>query len=162
MNRYHIISALGLLALVIAVPIYAAREQARLSLAQDQLQAQSIENGAVLYLQFCGECHGPTGEGNDLNPALNRLGLAEADPIEGTGEEGVWVVAELQSPLGPLTEYTYVWLAAQTDAFISIKLDNSFTVEPKRHGRIATYIRMKRTGVGDGDIAVEKDARPLR
>jgi len=81
MNRFNILSVAALLVLVIAVPIYAFQEQARMSGAQDRLQAQSIENGAVLYLEFCGECHGPTGEGNDLNPALNRLGMAEADPL---------------------------------------------------------------------------------
>ena len=80
MNRYHILSAVALLALVIAVPFYAIQEQNRLSHAQDQLQELAVENGSVLYLQFCAECHGPNGEGNDLNPALNRLGLAEADP----------------------------------------------------------------------------------
>ncbi len=80
MNRFNLLSAAALLALVIAVPIYAFQEQTRLSNAQDQLQAQAIENGALIYLEFCAECHGPTGEGNDMNPALNRLGLAEADP----------------------------------------------------------------------------------
>jgi mono/diheme cytochrome c family protein len=80
MNRYTFLSFIALLALVIVIPYYALQEQTRLSAAQDELQAQYIENGAVLYLEFCGECHGPTGEGIGLNPALNRLGMSEADP----------------------------------------------------------------------------------
>ena len=74
MNRYNFLSFAALLALVIAIPLYAVQEQSRLDKAQDELQAQSIENGAVLYLEFCVKCHGLNGEGLDLNPALNRLG----------------------------------------------------------------------------------------
>ena len=80
MNRYTFLSFLALLALVIVLPYYALQEQTRLSSAQEELQAQYIQNGAALYLEFCGECHGPTGEGVDMNPALNRLGMSEADP----------------------------------------------------------------------------------
>jgi len=80
MNRYNLLSAFALLVLVIAIPLYAYQEQTRLIDAQGDLRARAIENGAVLYLEFCAECHGPTGEGTDMNPALNRLGLAEADP----------------------------------------------------------------------------------
>ena len=80
MNRYTFLSSLALLALIMAIPYYAMQEQTRLSDAQDVLQAKYIENGAILYLEFCGECHGLTGEGVGLNPALNRLGMSEADP----------------------------------------------------------------------------------
>ena len=65
--------------------------------------------------------------------------LAEADPIEGSGETGEWVSAVLQSPLGPLTEYTYVWLVAQFDAQVSLKLDNSFSSEPYFREAADTY-----------------------
>ena len=65
--------------------------------------------------------------------------LAEADPIEGSGETAEWVAAELQTPLGPLAESTYVWLIAHFDAQVSIKLDNSFTVEPYFREAADTY-----------------------
>jgi mono/diheme cytochrome c family protein len=65
---------------VIALPIYAFQESSRLSSAQETMQAESIQDAAVLYLEFCADCHSPTGEGNDLNPALNRLGMSDADP----------------------------------------------------------------------------------
>jgi mono/diheme cytochrome c family protein len=80
MNRYNLLSVFGLLALIITIPLYAIRERERLSDAQTDLQAQYIQNASVLYLEFCADCHGPTGEGIGLNPALNRLGLSEADP----------------------------------------------------------------------------------
>ncbi|MFC1996544.1 c-type cytochrome [Chloroflexota bacterium] len=80
MNRYNFLIFVALLAIVITIPIYGSMEITRLSQAKDDLQAQSVENGIVLYLEFCVDCHGPGGEGTDLNPALNRLGMADADP----------------------------------------------------------------------------------
>jgi mono/diheme cytochrome c family protein len=80
MNRYTLLSFVGLLVIVIALPLYAMGEGTRLSQAEERLQAQSVQNGTVLYLEYCADCHGPTGSGLDLNPALNRLGMADADP----------------------------------------------------------------------------------
>jgi len=80
MNRYNFLSVIGLLVLIIAIPFYALQEQGRLSEAQDDLKAQYIQNASILYLEFCADCHGSTGEGIGLNPALNRLGLSQADP----------------------------------------------------------------------------------
>jgi len=80
MNRYTLLSFVGLLAIVIALPLYTMQEGARLSQAGDQLQAKSVQNGTLLYLEFCADCHGPTGGGIDFNPALNRLGMSDADP----------------------------------------------------------------------------------
>ena len=80
MNRYTFISLVALLALVIILPLYASQEQTRMENAQDALQAEYLRDASEVYLEFCGECHGSTGEGIGLNPALNRLGLAEADP----------------------------------------------------------------------------------
>jgi len=71
---------MALLALVIIIPLYASQEPARMADAQDTLQDEYLQDASEVYLEFCGECHGPTGEGIGLNPALNRLGLAEADP----------------------------------------------------------------------------------
>ena len=80
MNKYTLLSCLGLLVLIIALPFYAAHEQDRLAQAQDDLQQQTIQNASVLYLQFCADCHGSDGAGISFNPGLNRLGLSEADP----------------------------------------------------------------------------------
>jgi len=80
MNRYNFFSILALLAIVISIPMYAYQEQNRLSSAQDQLQQKYIEDGAILYLQFCADCHGANGEGIGLNPSLSNLGTAQADP----------------------------------------------------------------------------------
>lgn len=80
MNKYTFISLVALLALVIIIPFYASQEQTRMANAQDALQAEYLRDASEIYLEFCGECHGPTGEGIGLNPALNRLGLADADP----------------------------------------------------------------------------------
>jgi mono/diheme cytochrome c family protein len=79
-NRYTFISLIALLALVIIIPLYASQEPVRMAEAQDVLQDEYLQDASEVYLEFCGECHGPTGEGIGLNPALNRLGLAEADP----------------------------------------------------------------------------------
>jgi hypothetical protein len=79
-NRYTFLSLAALLVLVIILPVYASQEQTRMTNAQDILQAEYLRDASEIYLEFCGECHGPNGEGIGLNPALNRLGLAEADP----------------------------------------------------------------------------------
>jgi mono/diheme cytochrome c family protein len=80
MNKYNFLSLMALLVVVVAIPLYAKQEQARLSNAQDGLQEKYIQDGSVLYLQFCADCHGSNGEGIGINPALNRLGISEADP----------------------------------------------------------------------------------
>jgi mono/diheme cytochrome c family protein len=80
MNKYNLITALALLSLVVALPVYAFREGSRLATAQQQLQAESIQHASGLYLEYCADCHNPNGEGNEMNPALNRLGMADADP----------------------------------------------------------------------------------
>ena len=80
MNKYNLLTALALLALVIALPVYAFQEGARISSARQALQAESIQHASGLYLRYCADCHSPTGEGNEMNPALNRLGMADADP----------------------------------------------------------------------------------
>ena len=80
MNRYTFLGLLALVVLVMVIPFYAFQEQNRLLNAQADLQEQYVQNGSALYLEFCAGCHGPDGEGVGLNPALNRLGMSQADP----------------------------------------------------------------------------------
>jgi len=80
MNRYNLTSVLALLALIIMLPFYARHESNRLAEARAALQDQYIMDASALYLQSCAECHGTSGEGLGANPALNKLGLSQADP----------------------------------------------------------------------------------
>jgi mono/diheme cytochrome c family protein len=63
---------------VIALPVYALLEPARLASAQGQLQARFTADGASMYLDNCAVCHGPGGEGIGSMPALNQLGTGGA------------------------------------------------------------------------------------
>jgi len=80
MNKYNLISILVLLALVIILPFYMLKENIRLENAQNNLQAQYISDGSVLYIENCAECHGLKGEGVGMNPPLNKMRMAQADP----------------------------------------------------------------------------------
>jgi mono/diheme cytochrome c family protein len=80
MNRYSLISLFALLAFVIALPVYAWMEPGRLQQSQASLRQAYLEEGAVLYLEYCALCHGPAGEGVGITPALNHPALAEAHP----------------------------------------------------------------------------------
>ena len=80
MNKYNLICILALIALVVALPFYMLRENIRLEHAQDSLRVQYISDGSVLYIQNCAGCHGIEGEGIGINPPLNKLRMAQADP----------------------------------------------------------------------------------
>ncbi len=80
MTKYNLISFGALLALILILPFYALQENNRLSAAQEDLQAQFLLEGSVLYIQNCAECHGTNGAGLAANPPLNNLGNAGADP----------------------------------------------------------------------------------
>jgi mono/diheme cytochrome c family protein len=80
MNRYNLISLIALLAFVVTLPVYAWLEPGRMQLSQTSLRQQYLEEGAVLYLEYCALCHGPAGEGIGITPALDHPALAEAHP----------------------------------------------------------------------------------
>jgi len=78
MNRYYTVSLIALLVLVIALPVYAWLEPARLASAQSQWQARFTADGANMYLDNCAVCHGFSGQGLGSMPPLNTLGSGQA------------------------------------------------------------------------------------
>jgi mono/diheme cytochrome c family protein len=84
MRRYDLISLIALLILVAAVPVYLVQEPDRMDRAQAALREQFVANGAVMYVENCVTCHGPTGEGVGAMPALNRLASADSDVLHRT------------------------------------------------------------------------------
>jgi mono/diheme cytochrome c family protein len=78
MNRYYTVSLIALLVLVIALPVYALLEPARMSAAQGQLQGRFAADGAAMYVENCAVCHGSAGQGIGSMPALNQLGAGQA------------------------------------------------------------------------------------
>lgn len=81
MNKYDLISLISLLILVIALPIYMVVESDRMGRTQALLQKQFVEEGAVTYVENCVSCHGPSGEGIGVMPAINTLNSAEYDEL---------------------------------------------------------------------------------
>lgn len=81
MKRYDLISLIALMILVTTLPIYALRESDRMDQAQAALREQFVADGAILYVENCVLCHGPTGEGVGAMPALNRLASADYDVL---------------------------------------------------------------------------------
>lgn len=64
-----------MLATVITVGMVWLTEEHRMARYEAMHQGKSIENGALLYEQYCATCHGPNGEGvpgkgPDLNPGV--------------------------------------------------------------------------------------------
>jgi mono/diheme cytochrome c family protein len=74
------ISVIALLALIVVLPVYALGEETRMQQAQEQMRAQYLEDGAILYIEYCATCHGTDGSGYGVMPALNHPALAEANP----------------------------------------------------------------------------------
>jgi len=79
MNKYNLISIFALLTLVVAIPLYALREGARLQSAQQELQQQYVQEATAVYVENCAVCHGGQGEGIGAMPPLNNPALSEAD-----------------------------------------------------------------------------------
>jgi cytochrome c553 len=79
-KTYQNLSFVALLILVIALPIYASREDQRMQRMQQQLKREALTDAAVLYLEQCVDCHGVDGEGVGALPALNNANLESADP----------------------------------------------------------------------------------
>jgi hypothetical protein len=80
MNKYNLISILALVVLVLVLPFYMLKENVRLEGAQEALKEQFVSEGSVLYIEHCATCHGIKGEGLGMNPPLNKLRMAQADP----------------------------------------------------------------------------------
>ncbi|NOX61222.1 MAG: cytochrome c [Chloroflexi bacterium] len=71
-SRYMLITLAGLLILVIALPLYAWMEPARMEKAQQALREANAIDAALIYVEHCAACHGENGEGGS-GPALNSL-----------------------------------------------------------------------------------------
>ena len=79
MNRYKTISALALLILVVALPIYIFTEPQRMAQAQVGLRQEFVGDAALMYVENCALCHGASGEGIGANPTLDNPALWTAD-----------------------------------------------------------------------------------
>lgn len=79
MNKYNLISIMALLALVVAVPLYAMQEGGRLQNAQKSLREQYVLEASDTYVDNCAVCHGSQGEGIGVMPPLNNPALSQAD-----------------------------------------------------------------------------------
>lgn len=79
MNKYTFTTVLALLLLVLILPVYAYLEPFRMEQAQSDLRKEFVSDAAVIYVQNCAVCHGASGAGIGATPALNALGLGEAD-----------------------------------------------------------------------------------
>ena len=79
MNRYTAIGLISILIIIVALPIYGARETARMEQAAIVLRQKRMEDGVVLYVENCAHCHGAAGEGIGAMPVLNNPNLAGAD-----------------------------------------------------------------------------------
>ncbi len=79
MNRYTAIGIISLLIIIVALPIYATRESARMEQTAITLRQKRVDDGSILYVKNCAPCHGAAGEGIGAMPALNNPNLAQAD-----------------------------------------------------------------------------------
>jgi len=78
-KAYGILGLLALMALIVALPLYAANESRRMAAAADVLQTRFISDAATLYINNCSLCHGPDGSGVQAMPSLSDPALADAD-----------------------------------------------------------------------------------
>ena len=78
MTRYEFIGMVALIVLIAVLPVYALLEPYRLQDARLQQLRRYVVDGTGVYLQNCVECHGPSGQGVGVMPALNKLGTADA------------------------------------------------------------------------------------
>jgi len=79
MKVYGILGMLALLALIVALPLYAANESQRMAAAAGALEARQVSDAATLYINNCSLCHGPDGSGLKAMPSLSDPALALAD-----------------------------------------------------------------------------------
>ncbi len=78
MRRYEQITLIALATLVLAIPLYAAREPSRLAEAQARLHERYLTEGAELFVEICAACHGTDGAGLGAMPSLNTPALRDA------------------------------------------------------------------------------------
>ena len=77
--KHTLIIFLGLLILVVALPLYAWMEPARMEQAQQALRETYVADAALMYVENCAVCHGAAGQGVGANPPLNTDAIRNAD-----------------------------------------------------------------------------------
>ena len=78
MNTNKLVSFIALLILIVALPVYAWQEPARMDQAQADLRQEFVSDAAVIYVENCSVCHGAAGEGIGSMPALDNPALQTA------------------------------------------------------------------------------------
>ncbi len=75
MNRYTFITLIALVVFIIALPVYALQEDARMQSVQGVYRQQAVVEGAQIYTNHCRLCHGDDGQGVGAMPGLDNLAL---------------------------------------------------------------------------------------
>jgi len=78
---------IGLVALATALTVYIAREPDRRDSEMTEQEQIAIEHGTDLYIQYCLQCHGPSGLGNAGNEENPRIGAPLNQDGAGIPEE---------------------------------------------------------------------------
>jgi cbb3-type cytochrome c oxidase subunit III len=79
MRKWMIIGFMATIMIAITLPIYAFNETTRMTQAQAQLLAESIDQGQIIYAENCVVCHGLDGQGISAYPGLDNEGLRNMD-----------------------------------------------------------------------------------
>lgn len=79
MNKINIFSIVLLLSLGVILPVYGVMESNRLQGAQEVLREQYLAEASDIYLEACVNCHGFSGEGVGVTPALDNPAFSLAD-----------------------------------------------------------------------------------
>lgn len=98
-----------LLIVSLAIPIFWIIESNQEAVAKSEQHATSVQNGAMLYAQYCYQCHGTKGQGRagpklNGNPAVNNLNDTDLMRIISAG---VYDPAALNTPLMPAWNQRY-------------------------------------------------------
>lgn len=103
MNRFDI--TLGLLAILgaaVVTALVALGEPARMPVDELGFQSRKVENGAVMFAQYCANCHGPNASGGVCPPLDHTSGLHGGD----LGDGIAWRLEDLG--WDPAQPYEYV------------------------------------------------------
>ncbi|MCB0020277.1 MAG: c-type cytochrome [Anaerolineales bacterium] len=79
LRQWTIIGVIATAIIAVALPLYALAEADRMTRAQAQLLAESVEQGEVIYAENCVVCHGTAGEGISAYPALDNDGVRQME-----------------------------------------------------------------------------------
>lgn len=103
MTRLQIEIALGVLFIIlssVALVAFGLQEESRMVLNDEEVQAETIEQGAALFATNCEGCHGPQGKGLEgVGPALNdpHFFLNRMDEVGWTGSFEDYIVSTISA-----------------------------------------------------------------